>query len=228
MIFLAQAFGATDPRSWAWTARSSSRRTRSSRGAAHQLQLPDPRSSLPRPRLRVRRSRRRVARREPRRLSARQDRGALVGQRRAPAGRRVAAGLVAASLRAVAARLVDAAGAPRLRRAAGGRQRVERVGGGGIPRAGRPLRGGVSECNCSGAVRSAAGRQAEGATGRPRRSPAWRADHRSPHRRDTVQNQFGCEVAWLLLGGGAMVPEYEQLGRVRVADDPGGPRGGGR
>jgi hypothetical protein len=35
----------------------------------------------------------------------------------------------------------------------------------------------------------------------------------------TLRSQFGCEVAWLLLGGGAMVSEYEQLGRVWVADD---------
>ena len=41
------------------------------------------------------------------------------------------------------------------------------------------------------------------------------------HMADTMKNQFGCEVAYLLLAGGAMVPEYEQLGRVWVADgDP--------
>ena len=41
------------------------------------------------------------------------------------------------------------------------------------------------------------------------------------HMADTLKNQFGCEVAYLLLAGGAMVPEYEQLGRVWVADgDP--------
>ena len=39
------------------------------------------------------------------------------------------------------------------------------------------------------------------------------------HIGETLSSQFGCEVAWLLLGGGAMVPEYEQLGRVWVADD---------
>ena len=39
------------------------------------------------------------------------------------------------------------------------------------------------------------------------------------HIGETLSCQFGCEVAWLLLGGGAMVPEYEQLGRVWMADD---------
>ena len=46
------------------------------------------------------------------------------------------------------------------------------------------------------------------------------------HIGDTLKNQFGCEVAYLLLGGGAMVPEYERLGRVCVAD--GDPRGSRR
>jgi glycosyltransferase involved in cell wall biosynthesis len=39
------------------------------------------------------------------------------------------------------------------------------------------------------------------------------------HIGETLSSQFGCEVAWLLLGGGAMVPEYEQLGRVWMVDD---------
>jgi glycosyltransferase involved in cell wall biosynthesis len=39
------------------------------------------------------------------------------------------------------------------------------------------------------------------------------------HIGETLSSQFGCEVAWLLLGGGAMVPEYEWIGRVWMADD---------
>ena len=41
------------------------------------------------------------------------------------------------------------------------------------------------------------------------------------HVAETLKNQFGCEVACLLLGDGALVPEYEQLGRVYVTNgDP--------
>jgi len=38
---------------------------------------------------------------------------------------------------------------------------------------------------------------------------------------ETLKNQFGCDVACLLLGDGALVPQYEQLGRVYVTNgDP--------
>jgi glycosyltransferase involved in cell wall biosynthesis len=38
------------------------------------------------------------------------------------------------------------------------------------------------------------------------------------HIGETLSSQFGCEVAWLLLAGGAMVPEYERFGPVWIAD----------
>jgi glycosyltransferase involved in cell wall biosynthesis len=40
------------------------------------------------------------------------------------------------------------------------------------------------------------------------------------HIGETLRNQFGCEVAFLLRGDGELVAAYEQLGEVCVADNP--------
>jgi glycosyltransferase involved in cell wall biosynthesis len=40
------------------------------------------------------------------------------------------------------------------------------------------------------------------------------------HIGDTLRNQFGCQVAFLLTGGGELVKAYEELGRTTVATDP--------
>lgn len=45
------------------------------------------------------------------------------------------------------------------------------------------------------------------------------------HIGDTLRNQFGCEVSFLLAGDGDLVSDYEQLGSTFVASDPLGSEG---
>jgi glycosyltransferase involved in cell wall biosynthesis len=46
------------------------------------------------------------------------------------------------------------------------------------------------------------------------------AQHIVWHIGDRMRNQFGCEVAYLLLESGLLLPKFERLGRVCVASDP--------